>query len=107
MRVGCFSLRKLWEAIKNLYLGGLEESSITAGNKGDKSGIREFWWSEDSFLSDIINGRQCEKPTENIRKNQIKYTIKKWIIWIIMENMKRIRFKWMRNEFIYIIDLDG
>jgi hypothetical protein len=55
----------------------------------------------------MINERDCEEPTKNIRRNQIKYTVKKWTVWTIMENIKRIRFKWVKDKFIYIIDSDG
>jgi hypothetical protein len=93
--------------MKNPYLEKSKENSITAENKKDKFDIEKFWRSENSSLSNIVNGRECEKPAENIRRNQIKCTIKKWIIWTIIENMKRTKFKWMRDGSIYIIDSDG
>jgi hypothetical protein len=55
----------------------------------------------------MINGREREEPAESIRRNQIKYAVKKWTVWTIMENMKKIRFKWIRDKPIYIIDSDG
>jgi hypothetical protein len=55
----------------------------------------------------MVNGREREEFAESIWRNQMKYTVKKWIIWTIIENIKGIKFKWMRNGSIYIINSDG
>jgi hypothetical protein len=63
--------------MKNSYSEKSEENSITAGNEKNKSGIKESQRPENPLLSNIINGRDCEKPAENIRRSQVKYIIKK------------------------------
>jgi hypothetical protein len=66
--------------MENFCSEGLGENFITAENKKDKFDIGKFWRLEDPSLSDIINGRDCEELTKNIRRSQIKCIIKKWTV---------------------------